>query len=178
MTERVENYMESRRQAIQSELDKTQPAEARNRLGQFATPHRLAVEIAAYIDSVSRNRLDQIYFADPSIGTGSFFSAALEVFGSERIHGAVGCEIDERFCDAARQLWKGTCLDVLFGDFTKIVAGKYCPPAPNLILANPPYVRHHHLELLNARAATSPAVIVPHTPVGLSAPAIDVGEAP
>ena len=32
------------------------------------------------------------------------------------------------------------------GDFTRIVASNSAPPAPNLILANPPYVRHHHLE--------------------------------
>jgi hypothetical protein len=32
------------------------------------------------------------------------------------------------------------------GDFTRIVASSSRPVAPSLILGNPPYVRHHHLE--------------------------------
>ena len=32
------------------------------------------------------------------------------------------------------------------GDFTRVVANGSGAPAPNLILANPPYVRHHHID--------------------------------
>jgi methylase of polypeptide subunit release factors len=32
------------------------------------------------------------------------------------------------------------------GDFTRVVADGLRPPAPNVILANPPYVRHHHMD--------------------------------
>jgi hypothetical protein len=55
-------------------------------------------------------------------------------------------EIDSAFCDAARDLWAEAGLDVVQGDFTRIVASSCRPAAPNLILTNPPYVRHHHLE--------------------------------
>jgi hypothetical protein len=59
---------------------------------------------------------------------------------------AVGVELDPAFSDAARALWGATGLDVVHGDFTRIVENGSRPPSPNLVLANPPYVRHHHLD--------------------------------
>ncbi|MEQ1831225.1 MAG: hypothetical protein ABL921_35085, partial [Pirellula sp.] len=94
--------IESRRQAIQAEIDTRKSAAERNRLGQFATPNALAVEIARYVKSVLGRTKGSIRFADPSIGSGSFFSAALEVFGSKQISSAVGIELDPAFADAAR----------------------------------------------------------------------------
>jgi adenine-specific DNA-methyltransferase len=141
-----ENANEARRQVIQAALDAERSASERNRLGQFATPNSLAVEIAQYVKSVAGRRLRSIRFADPAVGTGSFFSAALSVFGSGRIESAVGVELDPRFCDAARELWGEAGLEVVQGDFTRIVAVGDRPAAPNLILTNPPYVRHHHLQ--------------------------------
>ena len=140
-----ENSIEARRQAVQAALDSSKSAAERNRLGQFATPYALAVEIARYVQSVAGRYLRAVRFSDPSIGTGSFYSAALEVFGSERIERAVGVELDAGFYDAARDLWVEAGLEVIRGDFTRIVAGPSCPVAPNLILTNPPYVRHHHM---------------------------------
>ncbi len=146
MITRHENPIEVRRQAIQAALDAGRSDAERNRLGQFATPNALAIEIAQYVKSVTGRRLRAVRFADPAIGTGSFYSAALAVFGSGRIESAVGVELDSGFCDAARDLWAEVGLDVVHGDFTRIVASRCCPVAPNLVLANPPYVRHHHLE--------------------------------
>lgn len=142
---RHENPVEARRQAIQAALDARKSAAERNRLGQFATPHTLAIEIARYVQSVVGRRIRAVRFADPAIGTGSFYSAALAVFGPGRIESAVGVELDSAFCDAARDLWAEAGLDVVQGDFTRIVASNRRPVAPNLILTNPPYVRHHHL---------------------------------
>lgn len=146
MLTKREDCIEARRQAIQAALDSSRSAAERNRLGQFATPYDLAVQIARYVQSVAGRHLQRIRFGDPSIGTGSFYSAALAVFGSGRLEGAVGVELDPAFCDAARDLWAQTGLDVVQGDFTRIVAGPCCPVAPNLILTNPPYVRHHHID--------------------------------
>ncbi len=137
--------IESERQAAQWLIDGCQTPAERNRLGQFATPNALAVEIARYVQSVIGRAKGSIRFADPSIGSGSFFSAALAVFGSKRISSAVGVEIDPAFADAARNLWADAGLEVVSGDFTRLVATSSCPPAPNVILANPPYVRHHHM---------------------------------
>lgn len=146
MLTKHENSIEARRQAIQAALDSSRSAAERNRLGQFATPYALAVQIARCVQSVAGRRLQTIRFADPSIGTGSFYSAALAVFGSGRMESAVGVELDSSFCDAARDLWAQAGLDVVQGDFTRIVASPRCPVAPNLILTNPPYVRHHHMD--------------------------------
>ena len=145
MVRTPDNLAEARRQAVQVELDARRPAAERNRLGQFATPHALAVEIAGYVHSLMDGATAKVRFADPSVGTGSFYSAALAAWGRERIERAVGVEIDPAFCDAARCLWADADLDVICGDFTRLVAGGGLPSSPNLILANPPYVRHHHI---------------------------------
>ncbi len=140
-----DSLIESRRQAIQAEIDTHKSAAERNRLGQFATPNALAVEIARHVQSVLGQAKGSLRFADPSIGSGSFFSAALAVFGSKRISSAVGVELDPAFADAAHNLWAHAGLEIVQGDFTRVVATDSCPPAPNIILANPPYVRHHHM---------------------------------
>ncbi|MEI6509871.1 MAG: N-6 DNA methylase [bacterium] len=140
-----DNLIELRRQSIQADIDTRKSAVERNRLGQFATPNALAIDIARYVESVLGRTKGNIRFADPSIGSGSFFSAALAVFGSQRISSAVGVEIDPAFAAAARDLWADAGLEVVRGDFTRVVATDSCPPAPNVILANPPYVRHHHI---------------------------------
>jgi hypothetical protein len=145
MVSRHENSLEARRQAIQAALDAGKSAGERNRLGQFATPNALAIETARYVKSVADGDLRSVRFADPALGTGSFYSAALTVFGPDRIESAVGVELDSGFCEAARELWARAGLEVVGGDFTQIVASTHRPAAPNLILTNPPYVRHHHL---------------------------------
>lgn len=137
--------IEERRQAIQAAIDASKSPAERNRLGQFATPNALAVEIAQYVGAMIDPPSGRIRFADPSIGSGSFFSAALTVFGPDRMESAVGVELDPVFAAAAHELWSDAGLEVVKGDFTHIVANGSCPPAPNLILANPPYVRHHHM---------------------------------
>jgi hypothetical protein len=45
------------------------------------------------------------------------------------------------------ELWQESGLQVIAGDFTRIVEDLSGLPSPNLLLANPPYVRHHHLDL-------------------------------
>lgn len=139
------NSVELRRQAIQANIDMSKSPTERNRLGQFATPNSLAVDIARCVESLIDPPGSNIRFADPAIGSGSFFSAAIEVFGSKRIKSAVGVELDPVFADAAHDLWAGSGLDVVRGDFTRLVSSGSCPPAPNVVLANPPYVRHHHM---------------------------------
>ena len=146
MNAHQDNPTETRRQAIQAAVDATRSAAERNRLGQFATPNALAIDIARYVDSLIDDRMRGVRFADPSIGSGSFFSAALAVFGPKRIRSAVGVELDPAFCEAARELWSDTALELVRGDFTRVVANASRPSAPDLILANPPYVRHHHMD--------------------------------
>lgn len=142
-----DNLVEIRRQAMQVDIDTRKSAAERNRLGQFATPNALAVDIARYVDSLIIDRRKKgIRFADPSIGSGSFFSAALAAFGSKRMKSAVGVELDPAFANLAHELWADAGLEVVHGDFTRIITNGSCPAAPNVVLANPPYVRHHHMD--------------------------------
>lgn len=127
------------RQKIQATLDQQRTLKERNALGQFATPLPLAREIARVaLDYLGRG---PIHFLEPSLGSGAFFSALL----SEReVASAKGVEFDPRFAAAARSLW-GSSLKVIRGDFCTLRPPVNEQLRANLVLANPPYVRHHHL---------------------------------
>jgi hypothetical protein len=56
--------IEVRRQAIQDDIDRLKSAPERNRLGQFATPNALAVDIARYVETILGRNADTIRFAD------------------------------------------------------------------------------------------------------------------
>jgi hypothetical protein len=132
---------EARRLAIQESLDAARTPAERNRLGQFATPPQLSLDIARYALERWQARANAVSFLDPAIGSGSFYSALRQTFPARAIGDACGVEIDSRFATAARELWGASGLRVIPGDFTSLA-----PDRPyNLILTNPPYVRHHHL---------------------------------
>jgi predicted RNA methylase len=134
---------EKERLSIQSRLDAGKTQAERNRLGQFATPTTLARDILKFGTALLGSRA--IRFLDPAIGTGSFFSALLNTVPEERIEIAKGYEIDIHYGAPAREFWRGTMLDLAIEDFTMAA-----PPAAeeerfNLLICNPPYVRHHHI---------------------------------
>jgi adenine-specific DNA-methyltransferase len=66
-------------------------------------------------------------------------------FLRERIAAAVGIEIDPYYSEPARKLWRGYGPKLTIDDFTKAKALK---PSErfNLIICNPPYVMHHHMD--------------------------------
>ncbi len=135
---------EELRLAVQADLDAAKDQAQRNRMGQFATPTELAVEILEYARK-HRNEDDRVRFIDPAIGTGAFYSALLKVFPKEQLTRAVGYEIDPHYGKPAARLWEDTALDVHLEDFTRAA-----PPSDaekfNLLICNPPYVRHHHID--------------------------------
>lgn len=140
-TETIENE----RQREQERLDAGRTAQERNVLGQFATPPALATQIADYALELWKERRAKVRFLDPGIGTGAFYAALRGVFSEKLVERAVGVEIDPRFVKTAKALWSEDGLEVTEADFTTMR-----PPAShhrfNLVLTNPPYVRHHHLE--------------------------------
>jgi adenine-specific DNA-methyltransferase len=137
--------VEATRRAMQERLDSQKTLAQRNRLGQFATPHALAVEITRFAQSFLNEQDYPVHFCDPAIGTGSFYSALLTVFEREQIASASGVEIDHPFAQTARNLWSSYGLEVYEADFTEWQSRQKVKQLPNLILTNPPYVRHHHL---------------------------------
>lgn len=136
--------IERERLIEQQRLDGLKTSEERNQLGQFATPPLLAEDILLYAKGLMGEKARGLRFLDPAIGTGSFYSALRKVFQSQDIEAAVGVELDPRFAAAARSLWADAGLKVIEADFTRESAPK--DGLFNLIVCNPPYVRHHHLE--------------------------------
>ena len=137
----AQQTIEGSRQAEQARLDSLKTAAERNKWGQFATPFALALSLARYAHkTLGKGRFR---FLDPAIGTGSFYSALSQVFPAMSIEAATGIELDPSFAEAAQSLWGKSGLRVIQGDFTKqeLPAQRF-----SLILSNPPYVRHHHLE--------------------------------
>jgi adenine-specific DNA-methyltransferase len=139
MTEIIE--AEAKRLAEQRRLDQLKTAKERNKWGQFATPPALSLEIARYAWQRLRHRKGGFRFLDPAIGTGSFFGAFMQTFPHDRIEAATGLELDRPFAETAAAIWQGQGLRVIQGDFTK----QDPQPIYNIVLTNPPYVRHHHL---------------------------------
>lgn len=135
--------IEHRRLQLQAELDAARTRTERNRSGQFATPPALAREILA--SAVEPLGQAPVRFLDPAFGTGAFYYALLTSLPAEQIAAAVGYEVDPHYGAPARDLWRPTGLVLHLEDFTKAAP----PPADsgrfNLIVCNPPYVRHHHL---------------------------------
>jgi adenine-specific DNA-methyltransferase len=135
---------EKRRLEIQTACDAAKDQPARNRLGQFATPPELAKEIVR-----STARLfggdEPISFLDPAVGTGVFFSALLGCVEKKRIKRALGFEIDTAYGEPARELWLQHGLELRFQDFTRAIQPQHPEEKFNLVICNPPYVRHHHL---------------------------------
>jgi hypothetical protein len=136
--------LETERLLAQQRLDAQKTAAERNRLGQFATPPGLALEIARYVWQLWQPRADAVRFLDPALGTGAFYAALRQVFPSDRIEAASGIELDPVFADTASAVWQGSGLRVALGEFTKQELPRKSERY-NLVLANPPYVRHHHI---------------------------------
>ena len=132
---------EQARLALQAALDAKKTQAERNSLGQFATPTALATEILTYARTLLGST--QAAFLDPAIGTGSFYSALLRSFPPSSIERAEGYEIDPHYAEPARALWNGSGLRLHVGDFTRATPGARF----NLLVSNPPYVRHHHISI-------------------------------
>jgi len=137
----VASAVEQQRLVLQAELDALKTQAERNRLGQFATPTLLAVDILKYAATLLP-KAEKVRFFDPAIGTGAFYSALRSVFPGQQVIEALGFEIDSHYEEPASQLWAKSGLLMKRADFTRETPS----PRFNLIICNPPYVRHHHLE--------------------------------
>lgn len=139
------DQVEAVRLAAQGDFDKSVLGTERNRRGQFATPPALAEAMVR----LTRDLLPEIRpvkFLDPALGTGVFYSALLKVYGTRDIASAMGFEIDPRLAAVANHLWGPFGLQVVLKDFTRAEPSSQDGEKPNLIICNPPYVRHHHLD--------------------------------
>ena len=93
--------IEAKRLEIQTRLDSSKSQGERNKLGQFATPTALAMQMLECASRLHPAGV-RVRFLDPAIGTGSFYSALLRVFPAQQIESAVGFETDSECADTAR----------------------------------------------------------------------------
>lgn len=134
---------EARRLALQAALDAEKTSAQRNQLGQFATPTALARDVLRYgLALLPPSR--PVRFLDPAIGTGSFYSALCDAAPS--VESARGFEIDPHYGLPAIDLWRDCPLQLSLGDFTRCDAPTADADKASLLICNPPYVRHHHLD--------------------------------
>src|SRR5712692_9789158 len=140
MTHKFSESLETNRVDLQLGLDQKKTQAERNRLGQFATPTDLANDVLRYAHELLPADTS-VRFLDPAFGTGAFYSALLQVFPKERIPEALGFEIDPHYGGPTANFWADHGLTFHLEDFTQ------AEPIPsfNLLICNPPYVRHHHL---------------------------------
>lgn len=136
--------IEARRLEIQNQLDALKAPIDRNKLGQFATPALLAIDILGYAKTLL-SPSEQVRFLDPAFGTGSFFAALLQTFPPSKIAKACAYEVDCQYGQEAARLWQNTPLILEIADFTKASPPISNINKANLLICNPPYVRHHHL---------------------------------
>lgn len=139
--------LEESRLSAQMIYDQAQDGEERNRQGQFATPTPLAIDISsAVIDTLHPEQRNRIRFLEPSVGSGAFFSALLRTITEEpdaKLETACGVDINTQLLEIANKLWSGYGLECILGS---IFDAPGLEKIANLILSNPPYSRHHHLD--------------------------------
>ncbi|MEI6048997.1 MAG: N-6 DNA methylase [Bacteroidota bacterium] len=135
--------IEIERKRVQTLADKSRTKLERNMLGQYSTPNELAIEIMEYTKVLLKSR-EKVSFLDPALGSGSFYSAFLQVFNTISLDYAYGVEIDKEYADLSRSLWGPSGLEVINEDFTDLTFPALLKKV-DLLICNPPYVRHHHL---------------------------------
>lgn len=134
--------VEERRQLKQNEVDSSKSKLDRNKLGQFSTPRQLADELLLYAKTL--RQFDEVNFFDPAFGMGSFYTALLKAFGQKA--NALGFEVDKDYFAASSEVWKECSeLKLKNTDFTHERPSEY--RKANLLVCNPPYVRHQHLDM-------------------------------
>lgn len=141
---RTIDQLEAARLALQARLDADKSAAERNQLGQFATPPALARDIVRVGRALLGAR-KTVHFLDPAIGTGAFYAALCAEVPAARVGRCLGFELDPHYAGPAIRLWQGTPLDLRVADFTRALPPGRARDRANLVICNPPYVRHHHM---------------------------------
>lgn len=138
--------LEMDRQVMLSRLDAVKTQGERNKLGQYATPSLLAADVVKAVLPLLNRSDHAIRFLEPGFGTGPFYSALLRHAPQDRIKTASGIDVDPHYALPSRRLWKPYGLHLQIEDFTKSIPPTSEAAKFNLIVCNPPYIRHHHID--------------------------------
>lgn len=124
-------------ETVQIEFENNTDINERRKYGQFFTPIEMATEIAEYGVSLLSG---DIHYLEPAFGLGAFYYALKNV-ADKRVISATGVEQDSSLFQSAKELWSDSSIDLIKADFTLLSVDKIT----NLLITNPPYVRHHLL---------------------------------
>lgn len=102
------------------------------------TPPELANAITGYVLSLLAPEELPVHFGDPAIGAGAFYLALAKMLPQDRIGSAIGIDLSREQVIAARSRLARYPINIMPGDFLHLDR----LPKRNLILANPPYLRH------------------------------------
>lgn len=159
--------LEAKRLSEQDSLDAKRDAMERNKEGQFATPSSLARSIAKFV--LPLVSVESPLMLEPSSGSGAFISAALSEAGKAgmSLGKIVGVEKDREFADLAAELWGEHGIEIINADFLDFASSPSLKA--DLLIANPPYVRHHHISKdVKTRYAEIASRVLGRPPSGLS----------
>jgi phospholipid N-methyltransferase len=133
--------IEAERLRRQKAVDASKTALERNHLGQFSTPFSLASQITSYTVSVCPDKSD-LLMLEPACGSGVFISTCIGQGKTD--FSFKGVEIDNTYINIFKDLFADYKVEAVNGDFFQFVESEPREQC-DLIITNPPYIRHHHI---------------------------------
>lgn len=85
------------------------------------------------------------------------------MFPNDKIAVARGYELDPHYGTPTALLWGDHRPEIVIGDFTKADPPSQDSDKFNLVICNPPYVRHHHLKATEKKRLQAKAAQITHT---------------
>ena len=135
--------IEAERFRLQKAVDLSKTSLERNKLGQFSTPFSLAKQIVDYTIFLSQSDKELIML-EPACGSGVFISATIA--GDYENISYEGIEIDSAYASICGDLFRDHNVEVHNENFFDFFSQSKGSMQYDLIITNPPYVRHHHIE--------------------------------
>lgn len=136
--------VEDERFRRQKDVDDSRSPLDRNKLGQFSTPFRLANEISRYSRSLLETTVDEWRVLEPAVGSGVFLSSFLGSGVTQPVFS--GVEIDPAYSMIAEELFSDLNLSIYNQDFFDFCDNEDHLDYFDIVVTNPPYVRHHHID--------------------------------
>ena len=133
---------EAERLTCQKAIDSSKTQLDRNQLGQFSTPFSLAAQISSFSAQFTNNGLKKTML-EPACGSGVFFSAFIGQGLTD--YSFTGIEIDSAYASICEDLFSENDVKVITDDFFSVIESAELQNSFDLIVTNPPYVRHHHI---------------------------------
>lgn len=137
---------ETERFQRQKEVDASKSFSERNVNGQYSTPFELARLMVGQVlrDYCCKEKADLGNILEPACGSGVFLSALLAEPCVPRFT-FTGVELDPAYAAICKSLFNDQNVNLINGDFFAVSEQQGIIPQANVLIANPPYVRHHHI---------------------------------